>query len=1536
MAYQQGSHRHSRHYNQQQGMPTLRSQYSTQPPPANANLRRTPSFDPGDDTTSPEEANGVQEQRRAYRPESIASNQHEELYMGPRSPSYPPRSTSYGTGISGRGGYQHQDITPEPPRAQPSYNPQQYGTPQSQYSPQPSSATSSTFSATAHQPYIPAAYQPTNNVYQSNYGGRPQGTPPQAHPSTMQPHTHTSTQPPPPPPRPYEPRHNTRVSPQIGTDSRASYINTPPELPYRPQALPSLPNTQPLSTRPSYTPPAPPPPPFSPAQDAFPSNPSTASLQPSSHRTSMSHNLQERIAGRPPSLHNPLPPLPVSSIDSPRIPSPAIHRRPVGSNHSLPGLNNSLPPTPGTPGTPGPTPPAHSPQRSGMAAGHPQARPLPRPPPGLAPETDYFGGNNGHSDEQGTTPGYDDLMQEVEAAVMGRPPPSDPAQNHRTARTPNHGSIDESEASQSLFASTPQRDLSPGSHQPRTNGHIEEISEGQYINYDAYSDRGDAEAEAGLAAMQMAEEQDAIDEARRQTRGSHGSQQGSRRQDYSEEYSSGSDVHVDMDTYGGGFPGHVHYGDRESSLPPEGYGYLNEVDELGRPFAATRSSQRSEISSGGMDSQGGLYDYPIPMEGLIHPFAPARVDRAGTGGLSEPGAQQRRLSFEDGDEATLAESELAYSSATQSPSRDSMPDMFFHPGVGASRPLPPAPVDSLNKVPQLMPAGTYQHPERLLQYDQYGRPTFPAAPDAYNQLLTPQGTPVPRSSSLISHSSSPQMVPPIRSKTDADRAKILKQQQMGLRAGSVYGTDSLGEPSLNPSAELLNLPEIPSGKRRKFNPSKLSTSDFKKCAEPWALSAIVAWVKEMSEGEADLKENAIREAIVALFTHKVPTMNTADAEVLGAKVVRSMLESGTLVQEEEWVKFGSEGMSGVLFQLTGTGCYSPRVHTQALPGRCYSHHCMRTLKKINLQTQVLEPQRKSEDWVTFYNITKPQIEKASKKEVERQNILHEIVTSEDLYMEHLNVLRILYRDELAKWQPPIIAPKRQQSFLKDVFGKADAIKQVNEEYLLPQLKYRQQEQGPWIVGYSDIFREWIRKAKVPYIEYAASFPNASYLIRQESERNILFRQFLDQARDNPSSKRLGWDTYLKAPITRLQRYGLLLSTVHKNMIQESEEKSNLAVAMEEIKIVTLECDARVADMSKVVDLSELQAKLQLRTGMSDVHLNLTHLGREIIFQGDLQRMGSNKFSWVETRAILFDHYMVLAKVLSVRDAAGGLKYEKYDVSKHPIPMDLLLLESANDDPVVKSTMKGIGAVAAATRAPPAERRENRQSISNSSGGPGTLAHTNTASSVASILTNGSARTLTATTTIDSPRDENLLWPFRIKHLGPNKVFTLYASTSQTRKDWCDKIVEAKTRHASSLYKQNAEPFRLKVVADTAFANDPMSGGGKMIIIKGTPLDRAIQEVEEQYKDAGPRPSPVCRAAVNCATAFNQPYGNAMVAVGTDYGVYVSNYDNPRGWTRVRSRFPPYMLILTYSLGHCQHPRNPNRRPRGVLPLPPHL
>ena len=211
-------------------------------------------------------------------------------------------------------------------------------------------------------------------------------------------------------------------------------------------------------------------------------------------------------------------------------------------------------------------------------------------------------------------------------------------------------------------------------------------------------------------------------------------------------------------------------------------------------------------------------------------------------------------------------------------------------------------------------------------------------------------------------------------------------------------------------------------------------------------------------------------------------------------------------------------------------------------------------------------------------------------------------------------------------------------------------------------------------------------------------------------------------------------------------------------------------------------------------------------------------------------------------------------------------------------MDLLILESTNDDPVVKSSVKSVTTLtktsAGATR-------------------PETLVHMNTNTSAVST---SSGKSLVTTTVLDSP-NERVLYPFKVKHLGKTEVYTLYASTPQNRAEWCDKIIEAKTRHAASLSAQNAEPFKLRVLADTAFAFDAQSGGSRGVVIKGTPLDRAIEECDRSFYGTGSRPGPVCRAQVNCAVSFTNPRGTPMVAVGTDFGVYVSEYGQPRSWTR---------------------------------------
>lgn len=760
---------------------------------------------------------------------------------------------------------------------------------------------------------------------------------------------------------------------------------------------------------------------------------------------------------------------------------------------------------------------------------------------------------------------------------------------------------------------------------------------------DEYSDNDeDAEALAGLEAMRMAEAQDAAEEARRRSAGSvvssgvisaHNSLR-SRTQipenDLPEEEEDFAGV--DMSTLGGGYDAHMSYGadsvvngsgNSPRSLPP-----------------STHSSQRSvqaSHASSNQSIQGGLYDPAL----TTHRSGPpgARVDvGGGTGGLSVPA---RRQSYDEGDEYALMDD---YARSWEPP------ELFFHPEpTAAHRPLPPPPMASDDSIPQL---DTHFHAQPLVPM----QPPYPGGPAGYERSVTDPDSWVPRSASLINREPAP-IIQPIRSKTDAEERR--------LKAPYRSSTYSAFDNTPTTSAVAVDLPSLPT---RRFNPAKLGNADFKKCEEPWALGSILRWLLNVADPEkiAELRESMVKDALVALFTNKVPTMNIADAETLSNRVVEDMYTAGTLTRTEEWVKLIPGEMSGVIFQLTMAGCYSPTVHNHIIPGRCYSHHCQRTLKKVNLQAVA---GRATEDWVTYYGIKKEDVEGKDRKEIELQNNLHEVIQSEDIYMENLLVLTQLYRDPLSNADPSIINPKRVKKFIADVFGKVEAVRKANEEHLLPQLKYRQIEQGPWVKGFSDIFRQWIRKAKTAYVDYASGFPAASLLMRQEIERNLDFRAFVDRVRAHKMSNKLGWDNFIKAPITRLQRYGLLLQTIHKNMKQDSEEKANLQTAIDEIKAVTLECDHRVAEMQTKVDLMDLNQKLVLRPGMQqEVELNLNYLGRELIFRGDLQRAGQTRLSWVDTHAILFDHYLVLAKVIAVVQKGSGARIERYDVSRLVSPL----------------------------------------------------------------------------------------------------------------------------------------------------------------------------------------------------------------------------------------------------------------------------
>ncbi|KAI1101495.1 CNH domain-containing protein [Jackrogersella minutella] len=1440
---------------------------------------RQPSFNNGDDSS----AFASTVTRPSYQPTlnttAAGLGSRDELFLA--SPTDPNRS-NYGNSNVAMAGYQHQ-YQPQTPPTPSTYNPQAFARSQSTssttlpYLPHPShrwgqpNATAAPYSSStvapnnlAPAPYNPAAYSGTavpqrQSTYAgyTNYNGQSYASPPLNQSSYFQ----------------AQPTYASTTAPSRQSPNPQTAYSAGYDQPTYSSAY--------LSSTSSLAP--------------------TTSYDSSQLQYSGSYSNDART-----------PPATFYSSDSSaseQVPYPTHSQIPVGPNYSASDPHSFLARASrsNSAASPIPSPPAHSQPLTGLAR-HPTNAPLPSRPGDDAAEGRYASNGTLMLDVSQEHTAQDSMMQDIEAELGRR---NGSIRDRPSGFDQRNGAFQEgdlqnlrrltSNASYHSTATTLTNQEEPsGVNRYSSNASTlnRNHSTNPYAHEDYDGDESDPEGAAGAWALQQAEEDD-----RRYSTFPYFAPPETSAQPtlptHKEEPSSDSDYAggMDLGLMGGGYAGILTYDNNLGSPPlPE----LPPGEAQPLPSRSNHTSQRSH----------GSNRYPA--------FEQADVDYEGTGGLQKPTAQ--RLSFDEGDERVSIHSRR---SGSESPSKEDYPDMFYHPGI-SNRPLPaiPAGSDSSSMLSIQSPSRAGQHGYSL-SVD--SRPY--SGPDAqYGQNA--QQLQVERSISLSDHHTPPLVQPPGRSKTDAaeERTRLghmRRQQQLAAQQGPSYGGYETG------TASSINYDVItlPSGRRRKFQPEKLTVVDVRSCTEPWALSGIAKWTREMADGEPDLKRKTLEDGLIRLFCLKVPTMNVADAEALSAQVADSMLEAGILVPEEEWLKFGPGSISGVLWQLTGSGCYAPKLHEHdenetghEVPARCYSHHCTRTLKKANLD-DFMSHDVKTVDWATFYNMTPESIEGKSKKEVSRQNVLHEIVTSEEVYMDRLDVLRVLYRDRLLQSQPRIIAEGRIEKFVSNVFGKVDAVQQVNMDHLLAQLKYRQKEQGPWIVGFSDIFREWVRKARTAYVDYASAFPYARYQVKKEADRNFLFRQFLEDNRAHPRSQRLDWTSYLKDPITRLPRYSLLLETVLKYMIHDSEEKANLKRAMEEVKLMTLECDAKVDEMQKKVTMIELDHMLVLRPGFhADLHLD--HLGRELILQGDLQRMGSKGVRWVDTHALLFDHYLILAKLVVSRDSRQD---RKYDVSKEPIPMPLLFLESSQDDPISKQ--KGIAAPLTRAANSASDTKLNKVT-SNGTERPG-LDHAATASSINSTA-------VTRITTANSADNEGrILYPFRVKHLG-HEVYTLFSQSAQTRQDWCDRIIEAKTRHAKALHAQNAEPFRLRVMADSAFAYDPVAAIGKYVggvHIRGTPLDRAIREVEKVH-GTGRGPSAISRAGVNCACGFSA-FGKNMVAVGTDAGVCVSEASDQRGWTKTvtTSRVTQIAVLEEFSVVLVLSERNLISYPLDVVSPP---
>lgn len=695
---------------------------------------------------------------------------------------------------------------------------------------------------------------------------------------------------------------------------------------------------------------------------------------------------------------------------------------------------------------------------------------------------------------------------------------------------------------------------------------------------------------------------------------------------------------------------------------------------------------------------------------------------------------------------------------------------------------------------------------------------------------------------------------------------------------SVYSEYSTLEPSLESSMRSsqrsedmtlmnqLGLPQIPTS-NPVLTALKISTREYEKCTKIWNLSSLAKWLYSLQKTDQDVYFGELQKILGGLFTHFVPTMSSLQAESIAMTALDTMKRTNFISVDNQIVRMDLHYIpTGIYPQLTGFGCYSMSHSVVSENGdevdeieklRCYSSKCSLTLPVKNYLPSVDLTEKSETDWAAYYNITQETLEDLGKRELRYQYAIHELITGEESYLRDLGTLVQVFGESLSKQVPPVM--EKQEKFCEQTFGSIKRLIEVNTKYLLEPLKMRQKLQGPYIDGVADIILEWIKHAKQPYLQYSSIYLFSDRMMRKEKETNSRFSSWFESAARDPRTCGVPHGFFFHRAIPRLARYSLLLGAIHKMTIESAIEWSLLERCIAQCDELTRECNKSLAQTEKVIELVDFKERLRFKGAECFADLKLKDTRRKILLKGDIVRRGDYRLDWIDGHMILLDNYLILSKVKK------GPNGDMYYVTKKPIPLDLLVLESLDEDPVTKNNKLGVGTFT--SHASPTETRRTSRLIG------GSPTKQDAGSYVTAIE--------------DSSQEKELLYPFRVTHLGrQGTTYTLYAPSKHEQLKWREAILDAKRDYGLGLYTMNSEPFKLRVVSEYGFAYETGSGPKLSVFSPGTAIERALNESLERVPAGTVVPRLLFRSRITCGACFVFADNREYTILGMDNGAYL--------------------------------------------------
>jgi hypothetical protein len=306
-----------------------------------------------------------------------------------------------------------------------------------------------------------------------------------------------------------------------------------------------------------------------------------------------------------------------------------------------------------------------------------------------------------------------------------------------------------------------------------------------------------------------------------------------------------------------------------------------------------------------------------------------------------------------------------------------------------------------------------------------------------------------------------------------------------------------------------------------------------------------------------------------------------------------------------------------------------------------------------------------------------------------------------------------------------------------------------------------------------------------YLKYAPHVILSEYFSKKEYDTNIVFQNFIRSQEKLAECRKLPFRHFLILPVTRLQRYVLLLGAVVKKTPDGHSDKRDIQKCIDIVKNVASASDEKTLQTKNTLRIYEINDRLRYKLiNGEQCNLDLVKPGRKLWLEGVLGK--KQHLDQVGMQVFLFDHVLLITKIKKVSSG----KDVEYHVTKQPIPLELLHLQEATEG-------FSIGV-------------RTMSSTANGTNG-GTMMSSNSQDS----------------TLVNMPLTTGGSYPLVFQHLGRQGTeHMLYAENSQVRLSWKENIVMAKAQ-LENLYPEK-RVFEIRSLSDTTFAGSNSSSASSSI------------------------------------------------------------------------------------------------------------